>query len=65
MDVDQEPPQDSEDEDQRQRTPDAESTADETESDGEALPSSPPRRKTVETTNGGQTTVQYAYFRAL
>ncbi|TVY27673.1 hypothetical protein LHYA1_G004914 [Lachnellula hyalina] len=58
MDVDQEPPHDSEDEDQRQRTPDAESTADETESEGEAPPSSPPRRKTVETKSGGQTTVQ-------
>ncbi|TVY52992.1 hypothetical protein LCER1_G007597 [Lachnellula cervina] len=48
MDVDPEPPQDSEDENQRQRTPDAESTADETESDGEeARPPSPPARKTA------------------
>lgn len=63
MDVDPEPPQDSEDENQRQRTPDAESTADETESDGEeARPPSPPARKTVNKKSGGQTTERYASF---
>ena len=54
MDVDQEEPaQDSEDEEQGQRTPDADSTADETESDNEAPPS-PPTRKAVNSKIGGK-----------